>query len=124
MTTTGGASILASRSCNKQILNVIASPDNKLPQRQNPASGVHIQLGQSNIVLLSINTGKREPWLNHETVHQYLRQTWSDATAWLVGDYLLMRIICICFAPREICKSRLKLGSPIGNANSVLCMAA
>jgi hypothetical protein len=40
-----------------------APPDNELPQRQNPASGVHVQLGQSNIVLLTINTEKREPWL-------------------------------------------------------------
>jgi putative transposase len=63
---------------------------NDLPQRQNPASGIHVQLGQSNIVLLTINTEKREPWLNNETAHQFLRETWSEATAWLVGDYLLM----------------------------------
>lgn len=77
--------------------------DNELPQRQNPASGVHVQIGQSNIVLLTINTEKREPWLNNEMAHQLLRQTWSEATAWLVGDYLLMpdhlHIFC---APRDL----------------------
>ncbi|MGB7768993.1 MAG: hypothetical protein WBN22_09105 [Verrucomicrobiia bacterium] len=64
--------------------------DNQFPQRQNPSPGVHIQLGQSNMVLLTITTEKREPWLANEGAHQLLHQTWSEATAWLVGDYLLM----------------------------------
>jgi putative transposase len=78
-------------------------PDNELPQRQNPASGVHVQIGQSNIVLLTINTEKREPWLNNETANQFLRETWSEATAWLVGDYLLMpdHLHLFC-APRDL----------------------
>jgi hypothetical protein len=50
-------------------------PDHELPHRQNPASGVHVQLGQSNIVLLTINTENREPWLDNKTAHQFLRQT-------------------------------------------------
>jgi putative transposase len=80
-----------------------AAPNNELPQRQNPASGIHVQLGQSNIVLLTINTEKREPWLNNETAHQLLRETWSEATAWLVGDYLLMpdHLHLFC-APRDL----------------------
>jgi putative transposase len=66
-------------------------PENeKFPQRQNPASGVHLQLGQSNIVLLSIATEHREPWLDNEIAHQLLRQTWTESQAWLVGNYLLM----------------------------------
>jgi putative transposase len=78
-------------------------PGNELPQRQNPASGVHVQLGQSNIILLTINTEKREPWLANETAHQFLRDTWSAATAWLVGDYLLMpdHLHLFC-APRDL----------------------
>jgi putative transposase len=78
-------------------------PATKFPQRQNPSSGVHVQLGQSNIVLLTINTKKREPWLNNETAHQLLRQTWSEATVWLVGDYLLMpdHLHLFC-APRDL----------------------
>ena len=35
--------------------------DNYPSYRQNPASGVHIHLGQSNIVLLTITTEKRVP---------------------------------------------------------------
>jgi putative transposase len=77
--------------------------DKELPQRQNPSSGVHVQLSQSNIVLLTITTEKREPWLANETAHQLLCQTWSEATAWLVGDYLLMpdHLHLFC-APRDL----------------------
>jgi putative transposase len=78
-------------------------PDNELPQRQNPSSGVHVQLGQNNIVLLTIANKNREPWLDNETAHQLLRQTWSAAQAWLVGDYLLMpdHLHLFC-APRDL----------------------
>jgi putative transposase len=80
------------------------SPENeKFPQRQNPASGVHDQLGQSNIVLLTIAAEDRRPWLDNETTHQLLRQTWSKAQAWLVGDFLLMpdHLHLFC-APRDL----------------------
>jgi len=82
---------------------VIITTGNNFPQRQNPAAGVHINLGQSNIVLLTITTENRKPWLADETVHQLLRQTWSEATAWLIGDYLLMpdHLHCFC-APRDL----------------------
>jgi putative transposase len=78
-------------------------PEEKFPQRKNPASGVHIQLGQSNIILLTTATENREPWLANESVHQVLRQTWSEATVWLVGDYLLMpdHLHLFC-APRDL----------------------
>ena len=77
--------------------------NNPLPQRRNPSSGVHGQLGQSNIVLLTIATQKREPWLADKTAHQLLHQAWSEATAWLVGDYLLMpdHLHLFC-APRDL----------------------
>jgi putative transposase len=80
-----------------------AISDKELPQRQNPTSGVHVDLGQSNIVLLTITTEGRKPWLSNEMVHQLLRQTWSEATAWLVGDYLLMpdHLHCFC-APGDL----------------------
>jgi putative transposase len=65
-------------------------PDNELRQRQNPSAGAHILLGQSNIVLLTVTTEKRRPWLANETAHRLLHETWSEATARLVGDYLLM----------------------------------
>jgi hypothetical protein len=92
--------------------------DNPFPQRQNPSSGVHVQLGQSNIVLLTISAENRTPWLANETAHQFLRQTWSEATAWLVGDYLLMPDHLHFFARRGICISQLRNGAAIGNDNS------
>ena len=72
-------------------------------KRQNPSSGVHVQLGQSNLVVLTINTEKREPWLANERVHRLLHQTWSEASAWRVGDYLLMpdHLHLFC-APRDL----------------------
>src|ERR1041384_3815506 len=79
------------------------APDGELPQRQNPTPGVHINPGQSNIVLLTITTEKRDPWLANETVHRLLYQTWSEAKPWLVGDYLLMpdHLHCFC-APHDL----------------------
>ena len=58
--------------------------------RGNPAPDVHINLGQSNIVLLTITTQKRIPWLANDIVHRLIRETWLEAKAWLVSDYLLM----------------------------------
>jgi putative transposase len=82
---------------------MITMPDKEFPQRQNPASGVHLNLGQSNIVLLTITTEKREPWLANEIAHKLLRETLKESTAWLVGDYLLMpdHLHLFC-APRDL----------------------
>jgi putative transposase len=70
--------------------NVNPSQANPFPQRQNPSAGVHIFSGQSTIIFLTITTEKRVPWLAKEVVRRLLHQTRSEATAWLVGDYLLM----------------------------------
>ena len=64
--------------------------DNKPPQRHNPAAGVHLHSGEANLVLLTVATEHRDPWLASETNQRLLHQTWSEAQAWLVGDYLLM----------------------------------
>jgi REP-associated tyrosine transposase len=79
------------------------SQENQFPQRQNPSAGVHVQLGQSSIVLLTITTEKRETWLANDRACQLLHQTWLEATAWLVGDYLLMpdHLHLFC-APRDL----------------------
>jgi putative transposase len=58
--------------------------------RQKPAPGVHIQLGRPNFILLTVTTENRVPWLANPEAHRILRETWSAATTWLVGDYLLM----------------------------------
>lgn len=77
-------------------------PD-ELPQRRNPSPGVHIDLGRCNFVLLTVTTENRAPWLANETAHRLLHQTWSEAKAWLVGDYLLMpdHLHCFC-APYDL----------------------
>ena len=70
--------------------------------RRNPSAGVHLSLSGRNIVLLTVTTERRTPWLANATVHEGLRAVWLDATAWLVGDYVLMpdHLHCFC-APRD-----------------------
>ncbi len=58
--------------------------------RKNPAAGVHVQLGRPNLVLLTVTTENRNPWLTDSQAHRLLRETWQHSSAWLVGDYLLM----------------------------------
>jgi hypothetical protein len=71
--------------------------------RKNPATGVHIQLGRPNLVLLTVTTENRIPWLANPDAHRLLRETWVAATAWLVGDYLLMQDHLHLFcAPRDL----------------------
>lgn len=71
--------------------------------RKNPDAGVHLHLGCPTIVLLTVTTHGRVPWLTNSEVHQLLRETWTTATAWLVGDYLLMpdHIHLFC-SPRDL----------------------
>ena len=79
------------------------SHQESLPQRRKPCPGVHIQVGRSNLVLLTVNTLKRERWLADPDVQRLLHQTWLESRAWLVGDYLLMpdHLHCLC-APYDL----------------------
>jgi putative transposase len=78
-------------------------PQNIEVGRKNPAAGVHVQLGRPNFVLLTVTTEDRKPWLNNAEAHRHLCATWTAATAWLVGDYLLMpdHLHAFC-APRDL----------------------
>ena len=71
--------------------------------RKNPSPGVHIRLGQSNIVLLNIATKDRLSWLAQPEVHRLLHETWRQSTGWIVGEYLLMpdHLHAFC-APRDL----------------------
>jgi putative transposase len=71
--------------------------------RKNPATGVHVQLGRPNFVLLTVTTKDRVPWLTNPAVHELLRQSWLQATTWVAGDYLLMpdHLHLFC-APRDL----------------------
>ena len=61
-----------------------------MPKRTNPAAGVHLGLGELTIVLLTVTTHKRTAWLANSTAHMLLHRIWQQATAWKVGDYLIM----------------------------------
>ncbi len=71
--------------------------------RRNPAAGVQLKLGEPNWVLLTVTTEHRVPWLADSVAHQLLHETWAEATAWLVSDYLLMpdHLHCFC-APLDL----------------------
>jgi putative transposase len=73
------------------------------PGRKQPASGVLVSVNRPTVVFLTVCTKERQQWLAQTAVHQALRKTWSDAKAWLVGDYLLMpdHLHLFC-APRDL----------------------
>jgi putative transposase len=59
--------------------------------RLTPAQGVHLTSHQPVVVWLTVCTKDRVPWLKQTVVQEKLRAIWRDeATAWLMGDYLLM----------------------------------
>ncbi|HEY1663873.1 MAG TPA: hypothetical protein VGI03_15755 [Verrucomicrobiae bacterium] len=71
--------------------------------RNNPSTGVQIELGRLNFILLTVTTKDRVSWLANQKAHEFLRETWLAATAWLVGDYLSMpdHLHAFC-APRDL----------------------
>jgi putative transposase len=72
------------------IITVNLELQNAQVGRKNPAAGVHVKLERPNFILLTVTTQNRVPWLTNPTAHGFLRESWFAATAWLVGDYLLM----------------------------------
>jgi len=59
--------------------------------RQTPAAGAHIHLGQPNIFFVTVNAKHAVPWMANEAVQKSLADLWGkQATAWLVGYYLIM----------------------------------
>ena len=61
----------------------------RLPARKHPAKGVHSDIGGT-IVLLTVCTAQRSPWLANETAHALLRDSWREANHWIVGRYIIM----------------------------------
>ena len=56
-----------------------------------PARGVYLQCFEPNLVFLTVCTENSDPWLTSSGIQSELHQIWeSKATAWRVGDYLLM----------------------------------
>jgi len=65
--------------------------ENSQPTRRTPSKGVHLQSGQPTIVWVTVCAKDRVPWIAKQPVQDALHDIWlGTATAWLVGDYLLM----------------------------------
>lgn len=62
----------------------------ELPQRKHPQHGVLYIEGQPTIVFDTVCTKDRQPWLASHGIHQLLCEVWNDASAWLVGRYVVM----------------------------------
>jgi putative transposase len=59
--------------------------------RQTPAPGAHIFLGQPNVFFVTVNAKDAVPWMANPTVQNSLTDIWrTEASAWLVGYYLVM----------------------------------
>lgn len=72
--------------------------------RRSPAAGAHIICGQPNIFFVTVNAKDRLPWMADATVQDSLVRLWrEEASAWLIGYYLLMpdHLHCFC-APRDL----------------------
>jgi putative transposase len=65
-------------------------PTHNRPQRKHPAHGILYVEGQPTIIFDTVCTKDRKPWLANCEVHQLLREVWTDASAWLVGRYMIM----------------------------------
>ena len=58
--------------------------------RKYPAHGVFRTQNGPTIVFLTVCSKNRIPWIANHSVHETLCTIWTQATAWLVGDYVLM----------------------------------
>ena len=59
-------------------------------QRKQRAKGVIPVEGQPTIVYDTICTKDRDPWLATHEVHTLLVDVWKNASAWLMGRYMIM----------------------------------
>ena len=68
-----------------------ASPSqSQLPRRSRPVHGVLPASDKPTIVFLTVCTKGRMPSLATDAVHKLLLNVWQDASAWLVGRYVIM----------------------------------
>jgi putative transposase len=59
--------------------------------RKAPAGGAHIHSGERNFFFVTVNAKDRVPWMAQHAVQDSLMRIWrEEATAWLVGYYVLM----------------------------------
>ena len=55
-----------------------------------PAQSVQVFFSRPTILFVSVNSKNRSPWLATDEVHTTLREVWREATAWRVGEYMIM----------------------------------
>ena len=67
-----------------------ADATTSIPNRRKPEQGVRLEGVQPTIVFLTACTKTRKPWLACPEAHERLRETWVEADAWRVGEYVLM----------------------------------
>jgi putative transposase len=58
--------------------------------RKHPSHGVIFFQDKPTLILLTICTKDRRPWLACDEVHTLLREVWIESTAWLVGRYSVL----------------------------------
>jgi putative transposase len=59
------------------------------PNRRKPSDGDYY-LDRGYIVFVTVCTRQRRPWLADPKIHALLRETWEQASAWLVGRYVIL----------------------------------
>lgn len=79
--------MIQSSLSNGYLMNDLESA---VPERKHPGTWRRLHPWTANDPLWdSLHEGSR-PWLANDDVHQLLRDVWSEATAWLVGRYIIM----------------------------------
>ncbi|MBM4067628.1 MAG: hypothetical protein FJ271_01600 [Planctomycetes bacterium] len=68
----------------------LTNTEEKLPDRKHPAHGILIVASQPTIIFDTVCTKNRGTWLANDSVHDLLRQVWFEASAWLMGRYIIM----------------------------------
>jgi REP element-mobilizing transposase RayT len=61
-----------------------------LPKRKRPAHGVLRPSSKPVIVFDTFCAHKRAPYLANDECHQILLEVWQEASAWIVGRYVVM----------------------------------
>jgi putative transposase len=62
----------------------------ELPKRRRPAAGVIESKNGPTIVFDTVCLSEKIGWLANGEIHTLLRNIWQNASAWLVGRYVIM----------------------------------
>ena len=68
----------------------IEHANHSFPVRKHPVHGVKTDIDGPIVIFDTVCTKNRKPWLATALVHETLQAVWTEATAWLVGRYVIM----------------------------------